>query len=160
MLSYLGCEEDDREIVSYLEAKLGEGVIPTGQLSKGKEFLRRCKFGTLQYCVIRPSTALCAILLDLLGAYDENDLSMHSSNAYLLFVINVSVAYAFYVLADFYYALKDRLQPYEPVGKFLCIKFVIFFAFWQVSNHCPAVDAVCVFVCCAGVRAPCAQLIG
>jgi hypothetical protein len=35
------------------------------------------------------------------------------------------------VLMTFYTTLKTKLYPFEPIGKFLCIKFVIFFAFWQ-----------------------------
>ncbi len=46
-------------------------------------------------------------------------------------IINFSICYAFIVLGNFYYTLKDKLMPCEPVGKFLCIKFVIFFSFWQ-----------------------------
>lgn len=92
---------------------------------------RYCKFGTLQYCVVRPTTTLIAMLLDLAGVYHESELSLHYGYVYILFIMNVSIGYAFIVLASFYTAMKYKLKPYEPVGKFLCIKFVIFFAFWQ-----------------------------
>lgn len=36
-----------------------------------------------------------------------------------------------YVLALFYIALAKPLKPYQAVPKFLCIKAVIFFSFWQ-----------------------------
>lgn len=94
-------------------------------------FCRYCKFGTLQYCVVRPTTTLIAMLLDVAGAYHESELSLHYGYIYILFIMNVSIGYAFIVLASFYTAMKYKLKPYEPVGKFLCIKFVIFFAFWQ-----------------------------
>eukprot|EP00981_Chlorochromonas_danica_P003559 scaffold659_cov192-Ochromonas_danica.AAC.72 len=140
MLSYLGCEENDKEVVDYLEKHLLEhghnhhssSPAPgTDRLSVGKRFLRTCKFGTLQYCLIRPSTAAAAILLDLLGLYEESNLSWSNGNIYILILINFSVAYAFYMLGSFYHALAEKLQPYKPLGKFLCIKFVLFFAFWQ-----------------------------
>lgn len=86
---------------------------------------------TLQYCLFRPLTTLVAILLDRLGLYHEATFSTHSGWLYLTFMVNVSIAFAFAALATFYTTLKKKLAPYEPVGKFLCIKFVIFFAFWQ-----------------------------
>lgn len=130
LLSYLGCADDDYEVATYLATKLAkeEGEA---DLMKGKLFLRRCKFGTLQYCVIRPLTAVLAICLHAGGVYNEEDYSLRSSHLYLLLLDNISVFYAFVSLMSFYTALKSKLYPFQPVGKFLCIKFVIFFAFWQ-----------------------------
>lgn len=68
---------------------------------------------------------------DLFGVYHEGDISLNYGYFYILFIINISVAYAFMVLMTFYTTLKTKLKPFEPIGKFLCIKFVIFFAFWQ-----------------------------
>jgi len=84
--------------------------------------------------LIRPTTAILAIFLDLLGVYHDGDFGWYSGFFYLLFLVNCSVAYAFLVLANFYTVLKHKLAPYEPVGKFLCIKFVIFMTFWQVCK--------------------------
>jgi hypothetical protein len=180
MLSYLNADEDDCEVVNYLEKKLvhqrqltaqsssAVGWLwrwacrccspPTNSRNLGKSFLRYCKFGTLQYCLIRPLTALAVIIFSELccalragcsiafyslthslthsrsaaaGVYDESDYSLDSANLYIQCAINLSVCYAFVVLGQFYHHLADRLAPFEPVGKFLCIKFVIFFAFWQ-----------------------------
>ena len=66
--------------------------------------------------------------------YHEADFTPEYGFLYLMISINISIAYAFMVLMTFYSTLKYRLAPFEPVGKFLCIKFVIFFAFWQVSS--------------------------
>lgn len=85
----------------------------------------------VQYCLIRPLTTLTAILLNRLGLYHEGAFDVHSSWLYLTIMVNISIAFAFAALATFYSTLKKKLQPYGPVGKFLCIKFVIFFAFWQ-----------------------------
>jgi Organic solute transporter Ostalpha len=142
MLSYLGA--DDREgqgylnLVGYLETKVASPRLPfpfskfySGELPSGQKFLTFCKFGTLQYCVVRPLTTLLAILLDLLGLYHEANFEPRYGYIYLMIVVNLSIAFAMVVLVAFYSTLKKKLSPYHPVGKFLCIKFVIFFAFWQ-----------------------------
>lgn len=128
MLSYLRCEEDDFEVVSYLESKHGDDL----RGSSGRQFLRSCKFGTLQYCLVRPLTAIIATILEILGAYGDGCLSFtRCGYPYLMIIINVSVAWAFLSLASFYSKLKAKLAPFHPFGKFLCIKLVIFFSFWQ-----------------------------
>jgi len=149
MLSYLNCDgeegyenggeiNDYYKLIIYLETKQPPPRLPfpfsifyKGDLPKGKEFLKFCKFGTLQYCVVRPLTTLIAIVLNLMGLYHEATFGVRSSWMYLVIIMNISIAFAFAALATFYTTLKKRLSPYEPIGKFLCIKFVIFVAFWQ-----------------------------
>ncbi len=54
MLSYLECEINDTEVVAYLESQPPQ-YLPCpfnycfpGEIPRGREFLRYCKFGTLQ----------------------------------------------------------------------------------------------------------------
>lgn len=81
MLALLGCEEEedvyeaqDRNIIKnnnlnyiykYLESDRNRDP-ETGLIfgcKTGKEFLRYCKFGTIQYCVIKPFITLFAFML-------------------------------------------------------------------------------------------------
>jgi hypothetical protein len=48
---------------------------------------------------------------------------------------NFSQLWALYCLLKFFYACRDELAPWRPVGKFLCVKSVVFFTWWQVRQH-------------------------
>ena len=72
--------------------------------------------------------------VDSMGLYGEGGFNPSKGYFYITIINNISVAYAFLVLANFYASLKFRLQPFHPMGKFLCIKFIVFFAFWQVEH--------------------------
>ena len=126
-------------LCSYLEAKQPPPRLPfpfsfliySGDLPRGDDFLKFCKFGTLQYCVIRPVTTVIAIMLDRMGLYHESNFNPKYGFLWIVLLVNFSIAFAFMILATFYSTLKKKLAPFHPIGKFLCIKFVIFFAFWQ-----------------------------
>lgn len=69
MLSYLDAEQDEYSIIQYLDEN-GPFYLPKplsycfpSALPQGKAFLRYCKFGTLQYCVIRPLATVIAFIL-------------------------------------------------------------------------------------------------
>jgi len=49
----------------------------------------------------------------------------------LALVENTSVIIAMYFLVLFYVVTANELKPFSPMGKFLCVKAVIFFSFWQ-----------------------------
>ncbi len=65
---------------------------------------------------------------------------------YLTVVDNISISVAFYVLLVFYNTLHVDLAPFRPVWKFLCVKMVIFFSFWQ-SMVCDLEDRRCLVAC-------------
>jgi Organic solute transporter Ostalpha len=44
---------------------------------------------------------------------------------------NASQAWALYVLMLFYVAMHAELRPLNPLRKFVTIKLVVFFSFWQ-----------------------------
>jgi hypothetical protein len=97
----------------------------------GPAFLRDCKMATMQFVVLKPLMSFFAILLEINGVYDQGNFSMKKGYLYTSLIVNCSITYAFYYLVLFYLALGDRLKPYNPVPKFLCIKAVLFLSFWQ-----------------------------
>nr|GMD02979.1 transmembrane protein 184C [Ipomoea batatas] len=46
-------------------------------------------------------------------------------------ILNISFYVAMYSLLAFYHVFSKELQPHKPLSKFLCIKGIVFFSFWQ-----------------------------
>nr|XP_024001261.1 transmembrane protein 184C-like [Salvelinus alpinus] len=97
----------------------------------GEVLLFRCKLGVLQYTVVRAVTTVIALVCQLCGVYDEGNFSNRNAWTYLVLVNNISQLFAMYCLVLLYKALKDELSQIRPVGKFLCVKMVVFASFWQ-----------------------------
>ena len=94
-------------------------------------FLYYTQIGTLQYCVIKPILALISFILGLVGSYGNGEFSITRGYPYIAFVTNASQIWAMYCLILFYLALRDDLAPIRPVPKFLVVKAVVFFTWWQ-----------------------------
>ncbi|KAL5012433.1 hypothetical protein ScPMuIL_010984 [Solemya velum] len=97
----------------------------------GRNFISRCKHGVLQYTIVRPVTTIIALICEMMGKYDEGDFNFTSAWSYLVIINNLSQIWAMYCLILFYRATKEELAPIRPIPKFLCVKFVVFFSFWQ-----------------------------
>ncbi|XP_062902520.1 transmembrane protein 184C isoform X2 [Mobula hypostoma] len=99
----------------------------------GEVLLFRCKLGVLQYTVVRPFTTIIALICELIGVYDEGNFSFKNAWTYLVIINNLSQLFAMYCLVLFYKVLRNELNPIQPVGKFLCVKLVVFVSFWQAA---------------------------
>ena len=95
-------------------------------------FLGLCKLGVLQFVLIKPITAAIALVSEALGVYHDGEI-LNPKGTYLWVTIvnNFAVSTAMYALVLFYLVTKIELSPRRPVPKFLSIKAVIFFSFWQ-----------------------------
>uniref|UniRef100_A0A2K6V105 Transmembrane protein 184C n=1 Tax=Saimiri boliviensis boliviensis TaxID=39432 RepID=A0A2K6V105_SAIBB len=92
-------------------------------LAMGEVLLFRCKLGVLQYTVVRTFTTIVALICELL-AFQMLGLTWY-------IITNMSQLFVMYYLLLFYKVLKKELSPIQPVGKFLCVKLVVFVSFWQ-----------------------------
>ncbi|KAJ6607715.1 organic solute transporter Ostalpha-domain-containing protein [Mycena sp. CBHHK59/15] len=91
-------------------------------------FLKR---GILQYVQVKPVLALATLILKAFGKYNEGIFRIDSGYLYISVVYNVSICLSLYCLAVFWMCVNDDLKPFRPVPKFLCVKGILFFSFWQ-----------------------------
>ncbi|CCM05294.1 uncharacterized protein FIBRA_07508 [Fibroporia radiculosa] len=91
-------------------------------------FLKR---GVIQYVQVKPMLALVTIILKLIGKFNEGDLRANSGYLYVSIVYNTSICLSLYCLAIFWMCVNDDLRPFRPMPKFLCVKGILFFSFWQ-----------------------------
>lgn len=69
------------------------------------------------------------MICELCGVYGESDFSPNVAFPYMIAFNNLSQFVAMYCLVLFYRANRAELKPMKPIGKFLCIKAVVFFSF-------------------------------
>jgi len=86
--------------------------------------VRTLHIWTQQFIILRPIISVLSVALDLHGSY-----ALFAT--YFNIVLNISVTLAVYALMMFYHAFAEDLSPHRPLAQFLCIKGVVFFAFWQ-----------------------------
>eukprot|EP01016_Furgasonia_blochmanni_P037909 TRINITY_DN4518_c0_g1_i1.p1 TRINITY_DN4518_c0_g1~~TRINITY_DN4518_c0_g1_i1.p1 ORF type:complete len:294 (+),score=38.36 TRINITY_DN4518_c0_g1_i1:95-883(+) len=130
---YLGGEST---LIHHLELKgkirhpwpLTDSMRP---ISLNRAFYRRVKQGVLQFVLIKPITAVLALILHSQNVYNEGHLTLKSGYLYCSLINNISVSVSLYCLVLFYVATEERLEDFKPFGKFLVIKSIIFFSFWQ-----------------------------
>ncbi|KAG0496233.1 hypothetical protein HPP92_000924 [Vanilla planifolia] len=128
---------------SYLNISLSKNIVPDE--IKGREIhhsfpvslflpprvrldhntLKLLKLWTWQFVVIRPVCSVLMILFELIGFYPS-----WLSWTFTI-ILNISVSMALYSLVLFYHVFAKELAPHKPLAKFLCIKGIVFFSFWQ-----------------------------
>ena len=119
-----------------------------GDWQMGRPFMMNCKFGVLQYVLVKIIATIVVVVLQSLGKYHPEDWSWDSPAIYMVILINVrwvplsflnlsswhsshyfiadfSIAHAMYCLVKLYYATKDDLKEWNPLWKFLCIKGIV-----------------------------------
>lgn len=128
---------------SYLNISISKNIVPDE--IKGREFhhsfpmtlfqphtvrldhhtLKLLKLWTWQFVMIRPVCSILMIVLQLVGLYTS------TISWIFTIILNISVSLALYSLVAFYHVFAKELEPHKPLAKFLCIKGIVFFCFWQ-----------------------------
>jgi hypothetical protein len=94
-------------------------------------FLVITKQCILQYVVIKPVTAIIAACLEATGHYNEGNFLPWYGYVYVTVIALASVLLSMYFLVWFYLTTEEEMRPFSPVAKFICIKAILFFSFWQ-----------------------------
>uniref|UniRef100_A0A2P2JJA3 Transmembrane protein 184C-like n=2 Tax=Rhizophora mucronata TaxID=61149 RepID=A0A2P2JJA3_RHIMU len=87
--------------------------------------LKLIKYWTWQFVIIRPICSILMVSLQTFGIYPS-----WLSWTFTI-ILNISVSLALYSLVIFYHVFAKELAPHKPLAKFLCIKGIVFFCFWQ-----------------------------
>lgn len=95
--------------------------------------LRWWSFYVLQYAVINPLLALVTVILwfSKRELYEEGNVAVDNAYPYIAAIRFASVTFAFTALVYFFIATKDYIPEKKPLGKFVSIKIIVFFSFWQ-----------------------------
>ena len=97
----------------------------------GPAFLRTTKQFILQYVLVKPVLALIAIILEMFDAYGEGSTRLNKGYIWITLLVNISVALSLYYLVLFYETIVEEIEHHSPLYKFLTIKLLLFFIFWQ-----------------------------
>ncbi|KAL3508625.1 hypothetical protein ACH5RR_028026 [Cinchona calisaya] len=87
--------------------------------------LKLLKNWTWQFVVLRPVCSFLMIALQFIGMYPD------WISWVFTIILNISVSLALYSLVVFYHVFAKELAPHKPLAKFLCVKGIVFFCFWQ-----------------------------
>ena len=104
-------------------------ILQPHTLHLNQNVLKLLKWWTWQFVIIRPVFSVFMITMQLFGIYS----GIISTSVSV--VLNISVSLALYALVLFYHAFVKELAPHNPLAKFLCVKGIVFFSFWQVNSR-------------------------
>lgn len=97
----------------------------------GAKFFLFIKACVIQYVFIKPILSFLAVLLHMKGFYHTGYFMITDGYLWITILCNVSMTISLYMLIIFYLLISDVTEPHNPLPKFLSIKVLIFFIFWQ-----------------------------
>jgi len=66
-----------------------------------------------------------------IGKYESGHFTLAVGYPWIALINSVSQTWAVYCLILFYHSLHEQIKEIRPLAKFLAIKLVLFFTFWQ-----------------------------
>lgn len=135
LVEYLGGKAVLANTLRAKDPNLGHHSTPCCCLkpwSMGNKFLHMASIGILQYIPIKVLMSILTIVTSLGQIYGDGEFfNARVAYPYICLIMNVSQCYALYCLVLFFLGTRDELAPVKPLPKFLAIKAIIFFTYWQ-----------------------------
>ncbi|GET86720.1 hypothetical protein, conserved [Leishmania tarentolae] len=133
MVSYCGGEG---QLLRSLKKKRYKGMHPfpmcfLRSFPLDTDFYLRCKRWVLQCALIKPLITFIAMICHPLGIYKEGSFRLNNVYTYTSIVMNISLTMALYYLVLFEIECRKEMHYAKTFLKFLCIKSIIFFSYWQ-----------------------------
>lgn len=102
-------------------------------MSVGRSFFRTMETCVIQYMILKPVLAVVQLVLTICERYEGGVFDYSRGYTYVVLLTNVSQTTALYALIYIYHAIHNcpEMDGRHLLGKFLVIKAVVFFAFWQ-----------------------------
>ncbi|KAF9327440.1 hypothetical protein BG006_009258, partial [Podila minutissima] len=135
MLQYLGDSLEDQKRALRQHKKTERWFFPMCCLKYNPSrphFLQFMKWGILQYVPLVVVASILTILLQYYGWYCESSWNPKFGHVWILVINTTAVTVATYFLIMFYFTIREDLKEYEPFYKFMAVKLVVFFSFWQM----------------------------
>ncbi|KAF9362010.1 hypothetical protein BGX26_006527 [Mortierella sp. AD094] len=134
MLQYLGDSLEDQKRILKRHKKTERWFFPMCCLKYNPSrphFLQYMKWGILQYVPLNILVTVLTIVLQIQGSYCEGSWNPKFGHVWVMVINFCSVSAATYFLIMFYLTIHKDLKDYDPFYKFLAVKLVVFFSFWQ-----------------------------
>lgn len=81
--------------------------------------------------LIKPITSVLEIVLHRYDLCDDGNFQFNNGYLWVSLINNITVSISLYSLVLFYMATEERLKPFKPFFKFVCVKSILFFSYWQ-----------------------------
>ncbi|KZO97434.1 DUF300-domain-containing protein, partial [Calocera viscosa TUFC12733] len=94
-------------------------------------FMYTLKYSVLQYCFVRPALTIVGIIAEKKGRLCSGSWSPAFASIYIDAIDFASITIALYGLIVFYVLTHAELKDRRPLAKFLSIKLIVFFTFYQ-----------------------------
>ncbi|KAJ6586973.1 DUF300-domain-containing protein [Mycena vulgaris] len=95
-------------------------------------FMYTVKWSVLQYVIVRPAVSIAGIICQAFNVLCESGgFNIKFANVWLEAIDFVSISFALYGLLLFYSLTKDELTGRRPLSKFLSIKLIVMFTWYQ-----------------------------
>jgi hypothetical protein len=112
-------------------------------------FMYTLKWSVMQYVVIRPALSITGIICQHFNVLCESgSYNVHFAKVYLDAIDFICISIALYGLILFYDLTKEEIAGRRPLAKFLSIKLVVMFTFYQSFVACSALSFSAVSLIC------------